>query len=78
MLALKIQPGRITSQTVVINDELAYVLTLSAQRFGYRPFIFEIVALTLLGKTIVTHERFADLATARQAYHAYLTDLAQK
>lgn len=79
MLAtLKIQPGRIAQQTVVINGELAYNVQLTCLRLGRQPYQLKITAITLLGPTVITQQRFGELKIARATYEADLQDLTQK
>lgn len=78
MLALKMQPGTLASQQVVVNGELTYHLLLSWRRFGRQPLQLKITATTLTGTIVVQQQQFSDLKVARATFDAYLTDLVQK
>ncbi|RRK09429.1 hypothetical protein D1831_12695 [Lactiplantibacillus garii] len=75
MLALKIEPGIITSRTIEINGELAYTIVLTARRYRRSAFKISVTALTLLGATTIRREHFTDLTSAREAFQATVTDL---
>ncbi|CAJ1229327.1 hypothetical protein [Lactiplantibacillus xiangfangensis] len=76
MLALNIQPGIITSQTITVNEELSYRVTLVANRHQ-RHFTLKVTALTLLGATVIEVTHFTDLSQARHQFTSTVTHLAK-
>jgi len=79
MLAtLKMPNGIIATQSVVINGDVTYQISLALQRYRRRPFSVKVQALTPLGHLTVQHTRFTDLKVAQAQFRTDFEKLTEK